>query len=116
MNRKYRVWCKNNNEWERDTCYLAPDGTLYQRKRNGLIPCREDTHVVQFSSGLPDKNKFEIYDGDVIEYKVTDKDGELLTKRMTVYLENGKFKTQISTLFAVHLICEVVGNIFNTEV
>lgn len=71
---RYRVWCRNNNEWEKDEMFLAEDGSLYHVLRNGRLQrCRPDTHTVQFFTGLRDSKRTEdfpdgepIYEGDVV--------------------------------------------------
>lgn len=72
---KYRVWCKNKNEWEKDTCYIQQDGLLYQRACGSerLIPLLEKNHVITFSTGFHDEQGRNIFIGDFTELIV---DGE----------------------------------------
>lgn len=67
---KFRVWCKNKKEWETDDVLMSSNGELFQQMKNGYIKrINNDTHVVEFSSGMCDINGVEIYSGDnVIEY------------------------------------------------
>ena len=69
MNRfSFRVWCKNHNEWEADHCVLDQDGKLYQAHRGDYKICSMDNHIVQFSTGLPDKTGKMIFEGDIVEH------------------------------------------------
>lgn len=68
---EYRVWCKNNEEWERDEIAIKPNGfILHMNMGKGKpFPCmvRADTHIIQFFTGRYDNQEKKIFDGDIIE-------------------------------------------------
>lgn len=67
---KFRVWCKDYNEWEKDYCFLSQDGVVHQMMKNGQIRAiRPENHVIQFFVGLYDCNNKPIYDGDILKYQ-----------------------------------------------
>jgi len=68
MNKKYRVWCKNRHEWEKDQVFLSPDGALFHwGKAGGFFPIKPESHEVSFFTGLHDSDGKPIYEGDLWE-------------------------------------------------
>jgi len=66
---KHRVWCHNNNEWEKDETFIDADGNVCMLWMGRVRPVKANSkHSVQFSSGIEDKNGVEIYAGDFVKF------------------------------------------------
>jgi len=64
---KYRVWCKNFKEWEKDEILTDKFGNIFHCGKTGMRIVSPDSHVIQQFTGLKDKNNKEVYDGDIIK-------------------------------------------------
>ena len=78
-------------------------------------------------TGLKDKNGNEIYDGDYIRYSMRTINGSIYTHVCRVFQhesgtwriegyheDNHSYETK-GTVYAAHLICEVIGNVYENQ-
>ena len=83
-----------------------------------------ESYKVRQYTGLKDKNGTEIYDGDYIRYSMRTINGSIYTHVCRVFQhesgtwriegyheDNHSYETK-GTVYAAHLICEVIGNIY----
>ena len=83
-----------------------------------------ESYKVRQYTGLKDKNGTEIYDGDYIRYSMRTINGSIYTHvcrvfqhesgtwRIEGYHEDNRSYETKGTVYAAHLICEVIGNIY----
>ena len=83
-----------------------------------------ESYKVRQYTGLKDKNGTEIYDGDYIRYSMRTINGSIYTHvcrvfqhesgtwRIEGYHEDNRSYETKGTVYATHLICEVIGNIY----
>ena len=117
-NNKFKVWCKNNKEWERDNIFISDDGSLFQYGRSGgLIQISNDTHDVLWYTGLTDKNEKEICEGDIVEVSPVMLGGthrgfiKFVCGMYVIELTKSNYAELYSTLSDVKFKTKVIGNV-----
>lgn len=123
MNRLFRVWCKNNHEWEKDKCFLDSYGDLWSFNSYNPIRLKQENHIVEINTGLLDTNNQPIFVGDIVRHE----DGNSGYGRLRDYYFDGyvyiivdnenyyEFSGEYSVNYDKHLWLEKVGNIHETE-
>jgi len=116
---KFRVWCKDRNEWEKDECLLRGDGTLFHRVGNNFVQLLPNNHIIEWFTGLLDKNGVEIFEGDKIltTYDIGDGCDPRGLREKTFTLDT--WEAFIEFIFDVghdaYIELEVIGNIHQPE-
>ena len=66
---KYKLWCKDKNEWEKDSWVILPNGDLMWVEYGNLVGgVYMKNHVLVRSTEFKDIDGKEIYEGDIIRY------------------------------------------------
>ena len=113
-----------------DMLYDTNNDLEFRDKENHWITDLSDAinqperYKVRQYTGLKDKNGTEIYDGDYIRYSMRTINGSIYTHVCRVFQhesgtwriegyheDNHSYETK-GTVYATHLICEVIGNIY----
>ena len=55
----YRIWCKNNREWEKHPTAITPAGNILQYQRGNWHACDPQTHTIVFQ---PETEKIKSLD------------------------------------------------------
>lgn len=110
---KFRVWCKNKKEWERNECFLSEDGDVYQFEKGVLTPMSSKTHTTLLFTGLHDKYGFEIYDGDIVGFDRENK--EIGVVSWDSYMWVVKLSGSRTMYFNNPDAYEVIGNVYENS-
>ena len=115
---KFRAWDEEEQEMlDWDKFFNFDIAQVFESEGSwGIYP-------MQYT-GLKDKNGTEIYDGDYIRYSMRTINGSIYTHVCRVFQhesgtwriegyheDNHSYETK-GTVYAAHLICEVIGNIY----
>ena len=66
---RYRLWCKDRNEWEKDDWVILPNGNLMWVEYGNLVGgVYMKNHILVRSTEFKDIEGKEIYEGDIIRY------------------------------------------------
>ena len=121
---KFRVWEIKSKSWVSEKIVLNSDGKIWAY---GFTPFEDftDKVIINFFTGLKDKNGKEIYEGDIIHSKWEENYVGSDDSKEIVFFHNGEFVMNKSGKpeefnFSVHFHChpkhiKVIGNIYENH-
>ena len=122
---KFRTWLQHEKEMSEVLVLDNQEEKVFVVRKDGAAGWRmfADIELTQYT-GLKDRNGTEIYDGDYIRYSTRTINGSIYTHVCRVFQhesgtwriegyheDNHSYETK-GTVYAAHLICEVIGNIY----
>ena len=84
---KFRVWCKNKQEWEKDEILISSKGNMVLNQKGMYIVKNEmpKFHIIEFCTGLKDKNEKPVFENDYV------KSGQWIPNTYIVKFIEGKY-------------------------
>ena len=122
---KFRAWLQHEKEMSEVLVLDNQEEKVFVVRKDGAAGWRmfADIELTQYT-GLKDRNGTEIYDGDYIRYSTRTINGSIYTHVCRVFQhesgtwriegyheDNHSYETK-GTVYAAHLICEVIGNVY----
>ena len=111
MEKEFRVWCKDKNDWESHGTCVRSDGQILHLDNGKIMPLRPDTHIVQFFTGMIDKNGKRIWEGS--NCKVT---RACVLVYGSIIFENGAFVFKDKHTDSRILLYSLASNNYEIEV